>query len=131
MSFTDDLQKFALKVENRSRAVFLGSVDAVKQSIVEGSAVTAAPGQPVDTGNLVSSWQETFPEDLIGDVTTNVEYAPAIEEGQQAPYTNPHGTQVTPGPMTLRSAVGGFHSVKLTRAGWKPLVASVVKDVVQ
>ena len=131
MSFADDLAKFTLKVEARSQAVFLGCVGAVHGSVVEGSAVTGAPGQPVDTGNLIGSWQETYPEELVGQTATDVEYAPSIEEGQQAPY--PHhisGKTVTPRPIQFKSAVGGAHSVKLTRAGWKPIVASVLREVV-
>lgn len=130
MSFGDDLRLFRDKVHQRSRDVFVGSVNAVHGSVVDGSPVTAAPGQPVDTGNLKASWIESFPGEWVGETATNVVYAPAIEEGQQPPYTNRFGTVVTPGPMTLRSKVGGFHSVKLTRAGWTPLVESVVKEVV-
>lgn len=130
MSFTGDLKAFTGKVEQRNRAIFVGSVSSVAGSVVEGSPVTSAPGQPVDTGNLRNSWQTTFPGEWLGEVATNVEYAPAIEEGQQPPYTTASGTQVTPGPMTLRSAVGGFHSLKMTRAGWVPLMRSVVTEVV-
>lgn len=131
MSFADDLAKFTLKVEARSQAVFLGCVGAVHGSVVDGSGVTTAPGQPRDTGNLAASWQETYPEDLVGQTTTKSEYAPAVEEGQQAPYQHYiSGKTVTPRPMQFRSAVGGAHSVKLTRAGWKPIVASVLREVV-
>lgn len=146
MSLGDDLRLFRDKVHRRSRDVFVGSVNAVHGSVVDGSTVTAAPGQPVDTGNLKASWIESFPGEWVGETATNVVYAPAIEEGQQAPYTTSPservieetgqiisvagGAQVTPGPMTLQSKVGGFHSVKLTRAGWNKLMESVVKEVV-
>ncbi len=149
MSFGDDLRLFGEKAERNIHAVFLGSVDAVHGSVVEGSAVTGAPGQPVDTGNLKGSWQETFPEPMVGQVATNVVYAEAVEHGQQEPYTtSAHGTsrtledgtvvsytvlggtQVTPGPMTFRSGVGGAHSVKLTRAGWQDIVRDVARQVV-
>lgn len=130
MSFGDDLRLFGEKVEKRLNAVFVGSVDAVHGSVVEGSSVTGAPGQPVDTEYLKGSWQETFPEPLVGQTATNAEYAESIEHGQQAPYTTAAGTQVTPGPMTLRSSVGGFHSVKLTRAGWQDIVRDVARQVV-
>jgi hypothetical protein len=45
-------------------------------------------------------------------VTTNVEYAPYIEEGLRA----------------TRSAVGGPGSVKLTRAAWSRIVDNAVKE---
>lgn len=111
MTFGDDLKLFASKVEGRARQVFVGSVNQVQTSVVDGSGLTGAPGQPVDTGNLRASWQQVYPEDWIGEVFTNVAYAEPIEEG-----VGPHG------PMTLRSSVGGFHSVKLTRANWDRIV---------
>lgn len=104
--------------------MFVGSVTAIHGSVTDGSALTGAPGQPVDTGNLKASWQQMFPEDWVGEVATVTEYAPAIEEGQQMPYTNRYGTYVEPQPMTLRSSVGGFHSVKLTRSNWDRIVES-------
>lgn len=111
MSFGDDLRLFAEKVDGRHRLVFVGSVVHVHTSVVDGSPVTAAPGQPVDTGNLRASWQQTYPSELVAEVFTNVDYALPIEEG-----VGPHG------PMTLRSHVGGFHSVALTRAAWQQVV---------
>lgn len=125
--FGESLRLFADKVERRSRQVFVGSVAAVHESITTGSALTAAPGQPVDTGNLLDSWQPTFPQDWIGEVATNVVYAPAVEEGQQPPYTAPSGKRVVPRPMQFRSAVGGPHSVKLTRANWDRIVDDQVR----
>ena len=119
MSFASDLERFALKVETRSRALFTGCVNHVHTSIVDGSAVTGAPGQPVDTGNLRASWIQSYPEDWVGDVTTNVVYAEAIEDG-----VGPHG------PLTLRSAVGGFHSVKTTRVNWDRVVSTQLQEIV-
>lgn len=131
MSFADDLRAFRSKVHQRERDIFVGSVGAVHGSVTTGSAVTSAPGQPVDTSNLLNSWQETYPEQWVGQTATNVEYAVSIEEGQQAPYTTAAGTSVTPKPIVFKSAVGGAHSVKMTRAGWNPLVRSVVREVVR
>lgn len=119
MTFTDDLHRFARKVEQRKRGLFLGTVTGVEDSVTEGSAVTGAPGQPVDTGVLKGSWIVSFPGDWIGDVTTNLVYAPPIEDG-----VGRHG------PLTLRSKVGGFHSVKLTRANFDRIVDEELKEVV-
>jgi hypothetical protein len=118
MSFAGDLQAFTQKVGRRSKAAFAGSAVAVQESVVDGSPITGAPGQPVDTGNLKASWQIEFTGEWTASVTTGVEYAQAIEAG-----IGPHG------PMTLRSEVGGFHSVKLTRAGWPRLVESVAVNL--
>ena len=113
--FGESLRLFADKVDGRLQQVFVGSVNHVYRSIVDGSPTTGAPGQPVDTGNLKASWTEAFPEELVGTVSTNVVYAEPIEEGI-GPY----------GPMTLRSQVGGFHSLKLTRASWDRIVQEEV-----
>jgi hypothetical protein len=117
MGFADDVKRFGAKVEKQSRDVFVGTVLAVHESIVQGSPITGAPGQPVDTGNLKSSWQSDIVGD-VGTVSTGVAYAPAIEEG-----VGPHG------PLTQRSPVGGFHSVKLTIAGFARLVEDQVRKL--
>jgi len=116
MSFGDDLRLFADKVEARVQDVFIGCTGEVQRSVVEGSEVTAAPGQPVDTGTLKGSWIGEFESADAWHTTTNVEYAPYIEEGVG---------------MTLRSEVGGFHSVALTRGGWQKIVDTVRDEVVR
>ncbi len=119
MSFGDDVRRFIQRVEQRQRAVHNAVCDAAFVSIVEGSPVTGAPGQPVDTGNLKNSWQNIITGPLEREIVTNVVYAPDIEEGTR------NGRN-----MTLRSQVGGFRSVALTRAGWQRLVTQVTAQVV-
>lgn len=114
-SFGAQLQNFQRKVAFRERAVFVGTATEVLRSIQEGSEITGAPGQPVDTGNLRASWNIAFPDENTAVVSTNVEYAPEIEDNTRG--------------ASLRSAVGGFHSVKITRAGFDRIVASEVKKV--
>ena len=60
MSFADDLQRFAAKTQGKSNALVINVASGVWESIVNGSAVTGAPGQPVDTGNLKDSWHLAF-----------------------------------------------------------------------
>lgn len=92
------------------------------ESIKYGSTLTGAPGQPVDEGRLLNSWQmEREGKDVIV-IGTPEEYAIPIEDGIQAPYTRKDGTQVTPGPIVFRSEVGGAHSVALTVAGFDNIV---------
>jgi hypothetical protein len=115
--FAEQVRTWTLQVKERSHAVYLGVGDAVYGSIVEGSPITGAPGQPVDTGNLRASWiRETGPTRTT--ITTNTIYAPQIEDGTREGRA-----------LTLRSKVGGFHSVKLTVAAFNALVANVVKAV--
>ena len=85
---------------------------------VEGSSITGAPGQPVDTGALRASFVDDFVSPTSWRIQTNIEYAPAIEDGIGA-----HG------PITLRSKVGGHHSVKKTVAGWERIVDHVTRNV--
>ena len=108
MSFAGDLQRFTEKLERRKRALFVNAVSHVETSIRKGSPVTGAPGQPVDTGELLNSWQTEFHGPGEASVTTNAGHAQVIED-------NVRGAQ-------LRSEVGGFHSVKITRAGWPAIV---------
>ena len=115
MSFERDVLRFADKAGQRASAVFVNVAAAVKDSVVYGSPVTGSPGQPVDTGNLRSSFQVTFDSPTVARISTNVEYAPLIED-------NIRGAR-------LRSTVGGFHSAKQTIAGFPRLQEAVNREV--
>jgi len=118
MSFQADLAAFQLKVLHRQRLIHAEVSNELRRSVVRGSGLTGSPGQPVQTGNLAGSWNLTFPEVLLSELLTNVVYAPPIEEGMGKG-----------GKLTLRSQVGGFHSVKLTRAGFPNIVKHVMGKV--
>jgi hypothetical protein len=107
MAFSADMGRFIEKVRQRGNALYLNCVSHVETSIKAGSPVTGAPGQPVQTGALLNSWQTTF-NGPVAEVSTNLEYAEPIEINERG--------------ATLRSEVGGFHSVALTRAGWPSIV---------
>ena len=109
--FNREINDWLNKVDGRKRALFVNVASAVQESVRSGSQVTSAPGQPVATGNLKTSWNLEFESATTALISTNVEYAPPIEAGV-GPY----------GPLTLRSEVGGFGSVKLTRTGFQRLV---------
>lgn len=114
-AFKEDVLRFTRTVEAKHKHVFAGIATAVHDSIVNGSAITGAPGQPVDTGTLKASWQPEFIDANTFQTSTNVEYAPVIEDNLRG--------------ATLRSSVGGFHSVALTVAGFDRIVASEVAKV--
>ncbi|HEV8448579.1 MAG TPA: hypothetical protein VGQ44_17235 [Gemmatimonadaceae bacterium] len=116
--FADAIRSFGLKVKAQSENVVAGSAIEVLRSIKTGSELTGAPGQPVDTARLLNSWQLEQLSRLLWSVSTNVEYAPPIEEGVGRF-----------GPLTLRSQVGGFHSVASTRANFDRIVAYVTPRV--
>ena len=127
MSFGEDLRLFTAKVDDRARLIFEGSVTEIHRSITEGSEITAAPGQPVGQfrrytkegegrdpyvgGFLKGSWLVSFPDEWIGEISTNVVYAEFIEEGG----------------YEQRSTVGGPHSVALTRTNFDRIVQDQVR----
>ncbi|HTG26119.1 MAG TPA: hypothetical protein VK681_39340 [Reyranella sp.] len=137
MGFGDDLARFQAKVEHRALDVHNRVCELAFQSIVNGSAITGAPGQPVDTGFLKGSWHNLILGPLARQIVTNAIYAPDIEDGARkgraARGIGEGDSQDLVGEpdieLHLRSQVGGFHSVKLTRLGWEKLVAQAVREV--
>lgn len=124
-SFRSDVRRFQQLVRVRSQAVFSRITQEVQRSIVEGSELTGAPGQPVDTGALRNSWLGEFLTAWTWQLTTNLEYAWGIEHGlRYATRGNVSGQTLQ--RLTLRSSVGGFHSVALTLAGLQTIVKYAV-----
>lgn len=105
-----DMREILIDFQRTSDALFANACSAALDSIQNGSAVTGAPGQPVDTGALKASWQLVFEGADHATIGTNLVYALPIEDG-----VGPHGD------LRLRSTVGGFHSVKQTVAGFPRL----------
>jgi hypothetical protein len=123
MPFRMDLQRFQVKLDRRTLDVFHGTAFAAHRSITEGSPVTGAPGQPVRSGALRNSYQMAWESPLTVQIASALKYAEPIENGYWK--TGPlAGVQ-----MTLRSQVGGFHSIKLTVAGFQKLVDQVNREV--
>lgn len=117
--FADGLKAFQVKAERVTSEVFVNSVSSAKDSITDGSTLTGAPGQPVDTGTLKASWQMVMESPTSAIIGTNLVYAPSIEDG----VSYAHGGK----PLVKRSEVGGWHSVALTIAGFQRLVAEEVR----
>lgn len=130
MSFADDLQRFAAKTQGKSNALFINVAKDVKASIVDGSAVTGAPGQPVDTGNLKASWQLTMEAKHSALISTNVAYAPVIEDNLRSSF-DPRGAMPVKDALRkpIKSTVGGFHSVKLTVGAFDRIVESKLAEL--
>jgi hypothetical protein len=87
-----------------------------------GSAITGAPGQPVKSGQLVGAygldqmdrWNFVI---SVDPGSPAMAYAGIIEDGIRAGVL-----------LTLRSVVGGFHSLKLTAGGWQRIVDIVAAE---
>lgn len=106
MSFRDDLARFNKRIRVANNDVFINTASHAHESIVNGSAATGAPGQPVDTGRLRASWQLHFESPTKAVISTNVEYAEAVEDNLRNVKFKNHGP----------------HSVKLTVAGLQRIV---------
>jgi hypothetical protein len=113
--FTDTCTAWAEKAKRRLRLVAEGSVRAARDSIVDGSALTGAPGQPDRSGELVESWIEEIGP-TSGRVVTEEPYAPVIEAG------------VERGSPIVYASGGGAHSVKLTIAAFPRIVQDQVQQ---
>jgi hypothetical protein len=110
--FRRALARHTEKVNRREGVMFRNTVEHVERSIKFGSETTGAPGQPVRSGNLLKSFfrsgslrsrNVTIAADL-----TKAPYAPLIENN--------------PNDMQLRSEVGGFHSIKITKINFRWIV---------
>lgn len=80
------------------------------RSITVGSPITGAPGQPIDKGDLIKSWRmlpQNDQDKIL--IVSNLIYAPIIEDNWR--------------DAQLRSKVGGFHSVKMTKLAFNLIVA--------
>ena len=117
--FSKALRQFTRTSEQRMKDCATFAFQEVTKSVVRGSELTGAPGQPVALvrgGTLRSSWVTSSPEPHVRELTTNVEYAVWIEDGgNDLGFYNP--ARGDP-----RSEVGGYHSVKLTEAAWPEIV---------
>lgn len=121
MTFGDEVKRAVQKIEQRTRDVEAGVVLEVERSIRIGSEITGAPGQPVDTQELLNSWLSTRESEHVWLVATNREYAPPVEDG-----VGRYG----PVAYGLKNGIGGSHSVALTRANFDKVVEVVTKRVV-
>lgn len=128
MSLLDDIKVFNNQLDRWSSDLFEAIGRMASESIVEGSPLTGAPGQPVDTGVLKASWTRTYLDantQLIASGGQASAYNYIIENGiADVASRSGNVTGHTQVRLTLRSPVGGFHSVALTIASFPQLVAA-------
>jgi hypothetical protein len=126
MGFRDDIRAFTVEVGDLDKAIFVETAVLAHESIVEGSSITGAPGQPVDTGALKASWHLDF-EESQANITTPLGYAPVIEDDLRSSFDRSGDEPVRPkspggGTRHHKSTVGGHQSVTLTLAGIDRLI---------
>jgi hypothetical protein len=123
------INAFSRKLTRNLSRIHAMSGQEIEKSIKFGSGLTGAPGQPVDTGYLRNSWISSFPAPMLWQIETNASYAPVVEEGGLVSRGRSGG--FSGGTYRLRSEVGGFHSVKLTRTGFTRIVHHVAGKVLR
>lgn len=117
MSFKQQLDRIVLKTKKKEKALFQAIDAHVGRSILVGSSVTGAPGQPVKTGALLASWKrKSSIKARRSEYISRLYYAGIIEDNARG--------------ATLRSEVGGFHSVRFTRLGWQAIVKHELAKIV-
>jgi hypothetical protein len=128
--FQNQLQAFVVKAKRKTVSVFNASTKEVERSVKDGSPLTGAPGQPIRTGYLILSWKGRFVGPFTWEYTTPVDYAPAVEN-KIVPIVSDFPPKGYKSPVDLpkRPAAAHYHSVKLTRGGWKFIVDDVSKRV--
>lgn len=113
-TWTSNVEKFDL--DKRIKSIHDDLVQALRDSIVAGSAVTGAPGQPEDLRH--GQWQIVDWGPLSSQISTFDTSAPSVEDGIS--HFNGH-------PIHLHSPIGGFHSVALSVQGSERLLNAVVR----
>lgn len=105
MGFADSLTGFARMAQQRVRDVHTITLLEAHRSIQSGSEITGAAGQPVDEGNLFRSWVAEHESPTVGTVSSNVEYAPVIEDNPRGVMFKNHG------PHSVKQTVAGFPAI--------------------
>lgn len=133
---------FAFAKPDEQQRLLDACAAAVYQSIVHGSPITGAPGQPVATGELRDSWEIKRISSERREISTTSPYARAIEHNwRRVARSKIKAMQKTLGIKRLTKASramirkgfagitfrsGGAHSVKKTAQHFDRLVAQVV-----
>jgi hypothetical protein len=117
--FAANLQRNAAAVFAKCRAIHVRVADLAFDSIVHGSALTGAPGQPVASpifarsGALRDSFTRTQTGPNVITISTNFGYADDIEDNLKG----------------FRFRSGGPHGVKLTVLAAPRLVAQAAQEI--
>lgn len=124
-NFRGAVDRFVVRVKTKADIAHEAIVAQTFTSIVFGSEVTGAPGQPVGPDeppheHLRESWQVDRVSENVARIFTTSPYAKSNEDG----IARPGG-----GEYRLLSPVGGRFSVRLTVAGFRRIVEKVMREL--
>lgn len=102
-NFINRVPETFARITSRYNVMHSALEELTLESVQVGSAITSAPGQPVDQFVLLPSYHIERLGVRVGRIVSYMPYAWGIENGV-GPY----------GPIQLRSNVGGFHSIAIT-----------------
>lgn len=105
------------QIESAAEDAFELIVDAVEDSVLNGSAITGSKGQPRKTGTLLRSWVKKKRGRRYASIETDNEYAIFVEN-------KAHGADYDAGG-------GGPHSLRRTVARFGPLAAAATNGEVR
>jgi hypothetical protein len=106
MGFLDEIRAHNANVE-RKLALVQDGVDAeVFRSVVDGSEITGAPGQPIGfTGKMHDSWKKDDESPTETLIWTDDGGAPAVEGNWGNVHFKNHG------PYSLAQTIAGFQHI--------------------
>lgn len=119
--FSAGFGRFRMKVEAFSVDLLPRVGELMYESIVNGSPITGAPGQPELSGDLERSYELTFPTPDSVQVATMSSYA----------VPNETGIRAGGGKYVQHSSKGGRWSVSLTRRGLQNIVDVAAREVAE
>lgn len=110
------LAEFNRILDARTKAIQDGVVELATESVVNGSTLTGAPGQPEDLREKFQTVPESDTSAIVGVTDPS---ARSVEDGISYAFGGV--------PAKLHSAIGGFHSFKLTEAALPRLAQTMVQ----
>lgn len=110
MSFDSDIDSFIAHMEEEKERIETAAAAEVFRSVVFGSEITGAPGQPVHSGELRDSWTMVKGENETVISSDHHAAVPVEENWSNVTFHN-HGP----------------HSVALTEAGWQRIVDALAQ----
>jgi hypothetical protein len=103
-------KQMLVRLKETDIGILRSTVEMARDSVVFGNAEYGSPGQPED---LRDKWKITYGKGFAR-LFVNEKSARSVEEGISQKYG---------GPITLKSDIGGFHSVKQTKKSIRKILA--------